>query len=171
MNELVSATDARNLLDLPQPTFQWYVRKGAVRPVLQGKGRGSMNVFTVQQVWAIGIAKAIKGGGQPLEVALEAASILEGLTPKQVERAFAEGRTCLFVISVDGKADIMPHLVGPSAIIDNPHLRDARAEAERNGETVMFSGIDTKPMLDQIVAKVKQAKEQTAQRTSPAKRS
>jgi hypothetical protein len=161
MNELVTATDARKLLDLPQPTFQWYVRKGAVRPVLQGKGQGSMNAFTVQQVWAIGIAKSIKGGGQPLEVAMQAASILEGLKPKQIERAFKEGRTCLFVVSVDGEATIMPRLVGPSAIIDNPQLAKARAEAERNGQTVMFSGIDVKPMLDQIVAKVKEAKEQT----------
>ncbi len=168
MNELVGPTEARKLLGMPQPTFQWYVKKGAVRPVLQGKGQGSMSIYTVQQVWAIGIAKAIKSGGQSLDVALQASAILEGMTPKQVERAFDEGRTCLLVVTVDGEPNIMPRLVGPSAIIDNPHLTKARAEAERNGQTVIFTGIDTKPMLDQIVTKMK---EQTAQKPVTSGRS
>lgn len=171
MDQLVSTADAHRALGMPLSTWTWYVRKGIVNPALPGKGQGSMNVFTVQQVWAIGIAKAIRGGGQPLEVAMQAASILEELTPKQVETAFAEGRTCLLVISVDGKMEIMPRLVGPSAIIDNPHLRSARAEAEKNGQTLMFFGIDTKPMLDQIVNRVEESKKQTAQRKAPAKRS
>jgi hypothetical protein len=168
MDELLSTTDAHKALDVPLSTFTWYVRKGIVNPAMPGRGQGSMNIFTVQQVWAIGIAKSIRGGGQPLEVAMQAATILEKLTPKQVETAFAEGRTCLLVVSVDGQMEIMPRLVSPSAIIDNPHLRDVRKEAEKNGQTLMFFGIDTKPMLEQITSKVK---EQTAQRKSAAKRS
>lgn len=168
VDQLYTSTDAYEVLSIPQNTFNWWIRQGVVVPKMPGRGKGSTNIFTLQQLWAIGIGRAVKAGGQSLETACQIARVLESFSPEVIEEAFAEGRTCLMVFNLDGKSSVVPYLTSPGAITDNEIIKAVRDEVENDGMILMWYGINTKPMLDQLI---EHAKKQTARKPATSKRS
>lgn len=158
MQELLSVRQTRRLLDMPSSTVDYWLTHSEITPRIPGEGRGTSRMLTVQQAWAIGIAKAVRAGGQSVENAGKIAAFLESLPPEHVEAEFKKGRTCLLVVIADGEMSFLPMLIRPSAITNNPELNAAREEAIKQGTTLITSGIDVKPLLDQIVAAVEKKK-------------
>jgi hypothetical protein len=122
-------------------------------PLVDAIGRKGQ-IFSVQQAWAIGIAKSVRAGGQSMEIAVAIANFLASLRPIAVETAFAEGRTCLMVTNTDGELMLKPRLLAADSITANPELKRAQRKAVRAGKTLQFYGLDVRPMLDQLVAAV-----------------
>lgn len=158
MNQLCSSRQVCELLDLPRPTLTYLVNRGAVHPVIPAAAQGSPRVFTLQQVWALGIAKSVRAGGQSLETACQISNALESMPPTEVEQAFKQGRTVLFVIGFDDQWSVLPRLVEPDAIVNNAELLKLKKKAQKQGVTTVFTGIDTKPMLDQLIAAMEKKK-------------
>lgn len=107
--------------------------------------------MSLQQVWAIGIAKSLRGGGIDLETCCEASRFLEALDPKELEKDFAKERTCLLIMRIGEETTFLPRLVLQESIVGNVRLKKQKKEAERKGLAFMFTCIDVKPMLDLII--------------------
>ena len=59
----------------------------------------SKGVFSVQEIWAVGIARAVKKTGESVETALEVSRLLMGMTPNDIESAMSELRSCVFLVN------------------------------------------------------------------------
>ena len=171
MEHLFTATEACNMLDMPRNSLQEWLRHGAVEPVIPAAGRGSPLIMNVQQCWALGIARSIRNGGQSLTIAVKVAKRLDTFDPDYVEKSFRKGRTCIVVITAGEQQDVVKELVHPDEILNNKSLNKLRAQAKKEGRVLMFSGIDVKGMLDQLVTLAeKQAKERKKKSKEPKKK-
>jgi DNA-binding transcriptional MerR regulator len=167
MDDLVRSSEAADVLGMTPAKFNEWCRAGVVTPFMSGSGQGSTKIFTVQQVWAIAIAKSVRAGGQSIENACEVAGILERMPPAKIQKWFAEGKTCLLVMDQDGKKIILEGLLSASQILDNKTFKQSQEECRQEGKVLQFTGIDVKPVFDQIIRMVQEKKQAAAKlRTS-----
>lgn len=171
LTALLTTTTAKDMLGMPASTLGWWIKQRVIVPVMPAAGTGTSTILTAQQVWAIGIAKSLRASGVPMEACRSVATFLESRTAAQLKKAFGEGRTCLLIIRVDDGADFFPKLFSPDAITDNPQLQEARRDAEAHGMTMQWTGIDVRPMLNQILGRVAEEEKRTAERVQSARRS
>lgn len=168
LTALVTTTTAKAMLGMPASTLGWWINQRVIVPAMPARGTGTSTILTAQQVWSIGIAKSLRTSGVGMDVCRRVASYLESLTAAQIEKAFAEGRTCLLIIRIDDGADFLPRLMSPDAISDNPKMIEARKDAEANGLTMTWVGIDVRPMLNQILCRVAEDEVKRTAKKEPA---
>ena len=76
---LLTSRQASKLLNMPRSTLTYWLRINAVTPIIPAAKSGSPRVFTLRQVWALGVTKQVRAEGQSLEVACDVANFLSKL--------------------------------------------------------------------------------------------
>lgn len=150
--QLITSQEAARMLKMPPSTMDWWIRRGAVNPIIPAHGKGTPRIMTLKQTWAIAIARGVKKGGQSVETACRLAQTLESFSDDEIESSFAAGRTCILVLIIDGDVEFVPKLLRPEGITKNPELHKMQAMAKKDGRMLVWSGIDVKPIWDQIVS-------------------
>lgn len=153
MKQLLTTAEATQALKMNHRTFNQFLDKGIITPIKESSGRGATKILSVQQVWSVGIAKSIRAGGRSLEFACDVAGFVERLPADEIHANFADGRSYLLLIEIDGEMSLVPRLT--DGINPEPELAKARKQAQKSGIAVNWWYIDTKPMLDQIIECVK----------------
>ena len=101
--------------------------------------------LSLQQIWSIGIARAARQSGEPLEACCTIHDFLSGLPPTEIDRAFAEERTCLFIIN----GSPVPRLVSVEATT-SAEFKQLEIEAKRIGYVPRMLRLNVQPLLLQL---------------------
>ena len=91
MKEFFTSKQACDVLDMPRSTLTWWCEMEAIQPVIPAAARGSTRILNLRQVWALGIAKSVRAGGQSLDIACKVAQRLDNFSPEYIEKCFSEG--------------------------------------------------------------------------------
>lgn len=117
-----------------------------VRAPIERAGLEPPVSITLQDIWAVCIARIVKANGEPSEVAHSVFEFLSEINSQCLESAFSQGRTCVFVV----RHNFAPILFEPEATRCGEVMELLRT-AEREGLVVSSLRIDVKPMLDQLI--------------------
>ena len=91
MQTMTSSAVAR-VLGVPVPTVQAWVRRGLIRPVIPGTGTGHHGRYSIVDVLAVAMARALRARGLSLKTAGAALEILRGYSEADLLREFSAGR-------------------------------------------------------------------------------
>lgn len=144
--KIYTSAQAQEALGIKQKSLSYLARQGVAKGVLGARGRGHHMAFTLRQIWALGIGRAVRDAGQGLDAAMEAARLIETWDDDYIEQSFAAGRSCLLIVC----GMCFPHLVARDATKNNQYVDAAIAEAAAAGATVWHIVLPVEPMWQQL---------------------
>lgn len=165
LTQLMTLPQASRFACMPQSTIRKYLGRSGIEPTIAGEGRGSTMILSLKELWAVGVGKSIRAGGESLDNACKAAATLQSLADADIVRWFADEATLLCGVVLEGKVEFVPMLTTFEAVAQNKKIQTMRENAKKRGIGFACVLIDVKPMFDQLVAAHEKAK-----KTRPARR-
>lgn len=141
---LFPSREARRVLgDMPASSFNVWANR--ITPVVPSAGRGTMRVLSLQQLWAISVAKEMLDSEQiNSTAAAQIAQLLESLPPDEMERELAAGNDHIMVVN----NEVCPTLLSAQAIRE--FHQETVVPAKKANHVTATAYINTRPLLDQL---------------------
>ena len=141
MKRYLTSGQMCQLLGIPFPTLDSWVRMGTIKPMVPAEGTGNQRRFSQTQCLAISLSRWMKhekGYSQQT-----AGNVLEALltySDDELQRQFDEGRTFLLLVG----QNCMPWLVLEEAKTKNPEIQRLTKQAHEDGINVDVELVDVK---------------------------
>lgn len=137
------------VIQRPKGTVSRKRAAGEWRPAIAGKqGRGNVDRWTMVQALAANTARGLRERGASETDAGNILQFLWGISEQELEAEFKSGRTHLMLVAVDSGLKVLPRLLRPTDIFENPVLKD---------EVVQMIGIQPQALdLEKLWRKVKE---------------
>ena len=128
MTRYLTPTTVCSILGIPRPTLVSWDQRGIAKPDIPSLVPGAPHLYSPYKIWAIGVGRALRQGGEDFDLAVSVTQTLAEFRPDYVIDSFAQGRDHL--LSVNGL--IMPRLTtregidnsdGQSCSDEHPFIR------------------------------------------------
>jgi DNA-binding transcriptional MerR regulator len=141
----LSSGEICEVLSIPYPTLDGWIRKGIVKPAIGGKLRGADRYFSLVDVLAIAAGRGLRASGFTLKVAGRVTDVLMNISEARLQKNFRDGRNFLVITT----EDVLPRMIRADAIPTVPEIE---------GLPLRPMALDVKTLFDRIVSRCRQLK-------------